>query len=279
MIRHSLNKDKEVQMLDWLTLVDYGDQQTDFIKRRQEGTGQWFLNSTEFQTWRETDKLTLFCPGIPGAGKTILTAIAVDELTTQFNDNNSTGIAYIYCNFRRLDEQTIDNLLASLLKQLAEYLPSLPDTVKDLYNQHKIKRTRPSLDELSRSLQSVAILYSRVFIFIDALDECQITNDCRTKFVSELFNLQAKSRVNLFVTSRYIPEITDNFKSATSLEIRASDKDVGRYLEGHMSQLPNFVSSSLDLQEQIKDVLIKAVDGMYVSLIPLSNRKPKFTFT
>jgi hypothetical protein len=38
----------------------------------------------------------------------------------------SIGIAYIYCNFRRQDEQKIDDLLASLLKQLAESQPSLP---------------------------------------------------------------------------------------------------------------------------------------------------------
>src|SRR5690349_4170224 len=40
-------------------------------------------------------------------------------------------------------------------------------------DQHKKKRTRPSINELLRALQSVAAIFSRVFIIVDALDECQ----------------------------------------------------------------------------------------------------------
>jgi hypothetical protein len=41
---------------------------------------EWLLDSDEFQTCLDTDKQTLFCPGIPGAGKTILSSIVVDYL-------------------------------------------------------------------------------------------------------------------------------------------------------------------------------------------------------
>ena len=170
LVRHQENQEHKT-ILDWLTPIDFVSQQNDFIARRQEGTGIWLLDSTEYQSWRETKEQTLFCPGIPGAGKTIITSIVVEELTTRFRNNKSVGITYIYCNFRRQDEQKIYDLLASLLKQLAESQPSLPSTVKELYNRHKTKRTRPSLEEISRSLQAVTTLYSRVFIIVDALDE------------------------------------------------------------------------------------------------------------
>jgi hypothetical protein len=103
-------------ILDWITPIDYASQQSDFISRRQAGTGQWLLHSAEFHEWVEADKQILFCPGIPGAGKTILTSIIVDELTTRFYENKSVGIAYLYCNFRRKDDQEVQDLLASLLK-------------------------------------------------------------------------------------------------------------------------------------------------------------------
>jgi hypothetical protein len=217
-----------------------------------------------FQTWLNTAKQTLFCPGIPGAGKTILTSIVIEALTIRFSKDPTIGIAYIYCNFQRQDEQKIDDLLASLLKQLAESQPSLPSTVKDLYDRHKTKWTRPSLDELSRSLQAVTTLYSRVFLIVDALDECQMSDGCRQRFLSGLFNLQAKCGVNLFATSRPISSIEKEFKGNTMLEIRASEEDVRRYLEGHMFRLPGFVVRSLELQEEIKTRIVKAVDGMYV---------------
>jgi DNA replication protein DnaC len=108
-------------ILNWLTPIDYGAQQSDFIDRREKGTGQWLLDSAKFQTWLNTDKQMLFCLGIPGVGKTILISIVIKELTTRFYDNKSIGIAYLYCNFRRKDEQKTGDLLASLLKQLVKY--------------------------------------------------------------------------------------------------------------------------------------------------------------
>ena len=78
-----------------------------------------------------------------------------------------------------------------------------------------------------------------------------------------------KCEANIFATSRFIPEITEKFEGSISLEIRASDEDVRRYLDGHMSQLPAFVKRSPDLQEEIKTEIIKAVEGMYVPSILL----------
>jgi hypothetical protein len=262
--------DEQGTILDWLTPVDYASQQNDFISRRQAGTGQWLLDSAEFKAWVETERETLFCPGIPGAGKTILTSIVVDNLTTRFRNDESIGIAYVYCNFRQKNDQKTQDLLASLLKQLAQRRPFLPDSVKSLYETHRSTRTRPSLEEISGTLQSMTALYSKVFIIVDALDECQTSDGCRSRFLSEIFALQAKYGANIFATSRSIPEITEQFEGSMSLEIRASEYDVRRYVDGHMTHLPSFVRQNQDLQEKIKAEIVKTVDGMYVASHSLS---------
>ena len=259
--RHQHDQER-VTILNWLTPMDYALQQHDYISRRQPGTGQWLLDSPQFKMWVETDKQTLLCLGIPGAGKTILTSFVVDILHTQFRGDLSVGIAYLYCDFRRQDQQEAEDLLASLLKQLTQGLPFLPDTVKSLYNRHNDKRTRPSFDEISRSLQSVATLYSKVFIIVDALDECRASNGCRARFLTEVFKLQAKCRANLFATSRFIPEIVKKFDGSTSLEIRASVQDVQRYVHNRIADLPSFVERNPKLQEDIKTEIVKAADGM-----------------
>ena len=211
-----LNEERRA-ILDWLSNVDYASQQSDNIRRRQLGTGQWLLDSPEFQAWLQTNKQTLFCPGIPGAGKTILSAIIVDYLSDSFYTNLNIGFAYVYCNFRRRDEQTLDNLLASLLRQLSERQPSLPKTVKELYEQHNAKRTRPSANDISKSLQSVSSLYSSIFIVIDALDECQESDGCRSRFLSAIFEFQDRCGANLFTTSRFIPEVEQQFEGSARL--------------------------------------------------------------
>ena len=124
-------------ILKWLTPINYATQQSDYIGRRQPGTGQWLLVSAEYQTWLNTPKRTLFCPGIPGAGKTILTAIVIDDLYTRFQCDASIGIAYLYCDFRRQHEQKTEDLLTNLLKQLAQKQASMPDGVQALYNQYR----------------------------------------------------------------------------------------------------------------------------------------------
>jgi Cdc6-like AAA superfamily ATPase len=253
------------KVLNWLTPIDFATQQSDFTSRRQAGTGQWLLESIEFQTWVKTDQQVLFCQGIPGTGKTILTSIVVDYLHTNFQKDTNVGIAYLYCNFRRQEEQNAEGLLANLLKQLAQGHSHLPDSVQSLYNSHKEKRTRPTFNEISSTLQAVAALYSRCFIVVDALDECQASDGCRTKLLTEIFVLQAKSRANIFSTSRFIPNINEYFKNSIQLEIWASDYDVQRYLDGHMSELPTCVLHNSELQGEIKAAIVKAVNGMYVT--------------
>jgi hypothetical protein len=108
----------------------------------------------------------------------------VNELTTRFGNDKSIGVIYLYCNFQRQDEQKAGDLLASLLRQLVQGRPSLPEDVKSLYDKQKDMYIRPSFDESLKALYSVTAIYSRAFIVIDALDECQASDGCRSRFLS-----------------------------------------------------------------------------------------------
>lgn len=58
-------------------------------------------------------------------------------------------------------------------------------------------------------------MYLRAFV-VDALDECQASNGYRMRFLSDIFNLQAKCQARLFAPSRFIPEITEKFNETYS---------------------------------------------------------------
>ncbi|KAF4949959.1 hypothetical protein FGADI_8560 [Fusarium gaditjirri] len=250
---HETQQHKDV--LEWLTPADYSLFQSDNIGRRQPGTGQWLLNSPQFCNWRDSPNQTLFCPGIPGAGKTILTSIVIHSLERLFVDHKKIGLAYVYCNFRRQEEQTAKELLACVLKQLLQSLPTLPESILSLHNTG----SRPSLEDISSTLMFVAKSFSRVFIVIDALDEC----DSRVKVLKEIFDLQSKCQVNIFATSRPVPDVISLFANGVSLEIRATDDDVRMFVHGRMPELPEFFSKE-GLEENITSQIVRSVQGMFL---------------
>jgi hypothetical protein len=265
-----LRTDQDVQaaqkerqdVLDWISGTDYTAQQNDFITRRQQGTGQWLLDSREFQKWKASRGQTLFCPGIPGAGKTMGASIAVDCLESIRDPD--TGVAYIYCNFRRQDEQGPYELLTSLLGKLSrdQKWDSVRRFLTSLYNKHKQRQSRPSTEEIGGALQSVCFTYSRVFLVIDALDECRVSDGSLSTLLAEIRRLQDSCGANLLVTSRPIPDIRSMFLTAAQLEIRATPEDVARYLQHHLSRLPGFVQRNQELQEEIKTAIIESTQGM-----------------
>ncbi|KAH0538232.1 hypothetical protein FGG08_005151 [Glutinoglossum americanum] len=258
-----LDRNEDLEILNWLTPIDYGPQQSDLIKRRQEGTGTWLLHTNKFNTWLNQRKKALYCSGIPGAGKTILTSIVIDHLCSKYRTDFSVGIAYLYCNFRQQHQQKPEDLLLSLLKQLAQKRMSVPESIKTLYEYHNRERTRPSFNEILEALESVAAQYSRVLIIVDALDECSVFDGGRQKFLSAIFNLQGIIGANIFATSRINDNIAKLFEAALSLQIRARNEDVESYLDRQMSLLqPDILDDAL--RGMIRGEVIRAVDGMFL---------------
>ena len=242
--------------------------QSDTFHKCQKGTGEWFLKSASFKEWLEGEKKTLFCSGIPGTGKTMITSIVVDHLKTSFPDDK-TGKAFLYCMYKRQDDQKVCDLLASLLGQLAVQQSMVPKSICELYDKHRRKgeKSRLSEDKIREELYSIAKTYSRIFIVIDALDECK-TNRIRNELLSEVYKLQERSDLRLMVTFRPSIELQPP-STMTELKIRAREEDIDQYLNDQMSELCDIVQENNELQRKIKDRILTSVDGMYVRLHPL----------
>lgn len=204
----------------------------------------------------------LLCHGIPGAGKTILTSFIVNHLCQQYHDESQVAVAYIFCEFKRRHEQNYCDLLASLLRQLAQVSPAPPSSVRCLYDRHQKYGTRPSASQLENELGLVIAQFSKVFFIIDALDECH--EIARASLVAGLSRLRAKCGISLLATSNR-PDILASFDECRLLEIRARDADIYQFLQARLPLLPSFVSREVGLQEKIKTEVVEASDGMYVT--------------
>jgi Cdc6-like AAA superfamily ATPase len=224
----------------------------------------WFLNSEQFKTWLTGDRRVLFCHGIPGSGKTMLSSIAIEYLRTKINDQG-TPIAYAFCNYKSGSEQTPVNLISSLVKQILQWSGHIPEDVRSLYSQHRRGQSSPTLDEVSKLLQSVMIQHREVFVVIDALDEHPEEDGSRQRLIEQLKTLQSAGPVRLMATARDIPKIMQAFDNSIQLEIRANDEDVRKYLTGQMFRMPTCVKKNTELQNTIIESITKSTDGMYVA--------------
>lgn len=199
-------------------------------------------------------------------GKTVLASIAIEHLVNTFRSQRDIGVAYIFCDYRTQNEQTLLNLLASLLKQFLLHKSAVLEGIRSLYEQHNngSKTAQPILDEVFESLQLIAASFSQEYIVVDALDEVQQHGKLLQSLLPKVFELQATKPFNLMLTSREIPRLPEEVHSHFTLKVRASDDDVRRHVDGRMDELPRFVSRDPKMQQTIKDAIASAVDGKYV---------------
>lgn len=267
------NDQRRKDVLDWLTPPDHGIRESDWFDVKKQGTGQWFLDSNEFQEWVGNHGRKLFCTGIPGSGKTILTSVAINYLKQQFKGNNGIGIASLYCSFDTRQENGNTDLFALVLKQLVRAQRDIPESIKELYDHHNLKLSKPSVEDLSNEIHNLSTCFSRVFIVIDALDEYKDSGmDCR-RLLSALSKLQTQTGANILITSRPLLEIEYLVGDCNRIEIYAHVDDIRRYLDERMSSLSMIVQRDVSLQEEIKSTIVKAADGMYGQCINLSISK------
>lgn len=143
-------------------------------------------------------------------------AIVVNHISNT-SDAKSTGLAYIYGDYKNSSQQTSSELLASLAKQLAASKYHPPAELVDLAATLQGEARRPDLQQSQKLLASVCGSFSRVYLLVDSLDEIRTRE--RKKFLSALSKVESGS-ISFFFTSRpNIGDIQSQLKDATRLPI------------------------------------------------------------
>jgi hypothetical protein len=253
------------ELLSWLTPLDFSERHTDRLRRREPGTGTWFPESAEFNVWVCQPKSTLYCTGMPGAGKSFLASIAIDHLQELFIGDGGVGVAFLLYDFNSQNGQGPEDLLASLLKQLIRRKEVQPD-LQELFERYKLKTpgTRPLIDELTGCLTTTVASYSRAFVIIDALDEYEAVK--RTRFLEAMFKIQADTNLNILSTLRPIQDITAMFEGSGrvlhKLEIAAKEEDIHLFLDRQISGGMSFLHKKTHAKEAAMSDISKAAMGM-----------------
>jgi len=190
----------------------------------------------------------------------MIAAIMIDHLSKK--QNNNTGLAYLYCNYKAQAELDTYELLAAILKQLLLCKSKIPDSISRLYEKHTGQNTRPSLQDISNLCFDVTMTFSTTYLVIDALDECSTQNGARYKLLNILHKLQHRADLRIMATSRIIPEIVQQFENGLVLEVRANDADIKQFIRGQLHRLPKCIQHDLELQRFVEDEIAAVADGM-----------------
>ena len=160
-------------------------------------------------------------------------SLVIDRLTHAFRDENVV-VAYFYFDYSEhgnnaQDYQLEDGMLASLLKQLALAKSRLPVPVLDLHQRMTRQQRQPKQEDLEEALLLTCSEFDRVFVVIDALDECNKSQ--RNAVLRALSNMSQCSSVSIFVTSRpHTKGISKAFKKSHKIMIEAKPSDIREYV-------------------------------------------------
>jgi hypothetical protein len=117
------------------------------------------------------------------------------------------------------------------------------------------------MDDDHAILCSVLSEYSKVFIFVDALDE--YPEEQRNTLLSHLSALRPAP--NLMLTSRPHIKFDHIIADSDLVEVRATEADIRRYVDAQISKFPRLskhVTNSADLREEIESTILRRSDGM-----------------
>ena len=166
----------------------------------------------------------------------------------------------MYCDYQDQGQQTSENILGSLLQQLARQISPLPMALLDLYKKCRL-REGPPKEEMERLLLDVCREFGRCFIIVDALDECEAQTS-RKAFLKSLKALS--SRASLFITSRpHLQDIEQSLSTFSRISIQAQESDIRKYLTLTIQE----DSCAADLiDESLRDEIVQHLtQGMSVS--------------
>ena len=193
-------------------------------------------------------------------------SLVVDRLCDRAGGQN-TAVTCFYFDFAARKEQSVTNMLGSLLKQIVGGMANVPEEISRAFQEQKmaIGGRGPRLPDIVKMLQTITTSL-RTFVCIDALDECAAVH--RVKLLDSLKQILEKSpHTRIFIIGR--PHVQAEVEKrlaarVISVSVGPARNDIIGYLRVRLDEdeTPDAMDESLaaDIMEKIP----KNVSEMYV---------------
>ena len=188
-----------------------------------------------------------------------VSSLVVDRLCDQSKGQNTTVMCF-YLDFAARKEQSVTNILGSLLRQVVGGMEKVPEEITQVFQEQKtaIGGRGPRLADIVKMLQIITSSL-RTFVCIDALDECTAPN--RVKLLNSLQQIVQRSpRTRIFIIAR--PHVRAEIEKrltgrVISVSVGPSKADIMEYLRLRLDEdeTPDAMDESLeaDILEKIPE--------------------------
>jgi len=203
----------------------------------------------------------------------------IDSLCDQGGEEN-VAVAAFYCDFVSQQEQTIANIMGAILKQLVGRA-GIAEGLREAFQKAKkeVGGRGPRLPDLMGMLRTTIASLPKVFICVDALDEC--LPKCLPELLGSLRDIVRESpSTRIFLTGR--PHVREDiqryFTKAVVIPISPNADDVRNYVEMRLDRDSEPEAMSRDLRADIVRVIVEKISDMCVGPFRISTLSVMYTY-
>ncbi|KAF1850123.1 uncharacterized protein K460DRAFT_269511 [Cucurbitaria berberidis CBS 394.84] len=259
---------KRHRILSTLPAINYVNKHSQRVELRHSGTTAWLQATPQYGSWFSSlASACFYCYGIPGSGKSILSASLVDSLLRAGAMSKSSLVCYYYCDYTDMASLEPMAMVASLLQQVVQILPldRFDEKFLSLFDHGPCL---PAASECMQCFVEVLKEFKTAYIVIDGIDE--LAPEVQVFALNLIAHLLRPAPVvtKIFVTSR-IGEYTihRSLKNHTSLQITKEliDKDISLFISEKIEDIiahKNPLLNKRGLKQDIIDALVDGANGM-----------------
>ena len=206
-------------------------------------------------------------------------SLVIDSLCDQV-EKDDIAVAGFYCDFHSQQEQTVTNIMGAILKQLVRR-GGITNDLRDAFEKSRKEFGGRGLRlaDLTEMLKITIDSLPRVFICLDALDECL------PKHLPELLRslrdiVRECPKTRLFFTGRsHVREdVLRYFTKAVVIPISPNSDDIRNYVEMRLNRDDEPEAMSNDLREDIVRVILEKISDMCVGPLRISTMSMMYTY-
>ncbi|GLA90300.1 hypothetical protein AtubIFM56815_005863 [Aspergillus tubingensis] len=251
----------------WLNSADVASDQESFRSVRSCNThaGTWILRHKIYCAWKERiAESMLWVNGIPGAGKTILTSIMVEDCLKCYQST-------IWFYFRYGDSQR-SSFLSFAASIIAQLLDKNSDLIPYVFEEMCRKGKRAfSSEMIAKELLEVMMRNSgQVCIILDGLDECSKIERKKILWIRLMSghpqNRDSSDSTICILVSQRDAITSKTLRDIPSLEITSKDTrdDIYTYIRSRGSEVQKKFQLSDESTKAMVELVMEKAGGMFL---------------